>query len=342
VVAFVSCVTFAGASDEPIIRAIPPPKSFLYAAPKGINNRGEVVGELRPVDVGELSGAFHFKNGRSIEITGGSLRVESAMGINDTGVIAASGRPPDDLPQAIKWERGKAEYLGILFRREDEWADSTAMAINNNGDVAGISFGANEYRACLWRKGRIIDLGDLGGNHSEAHAINDNGQVVGASYDHKLISIAFLWENGKMRRLNEHGKFGSDARAINRHGDIVGFREIDEDTARAVLWKREKVVELGVLGGDQSIADGINDNGVIVGRSEVPSRMWHAFVWRDGKMTDLNDSLPPASGWELDEANAINNRDEVIGFGKYKGNPTGYIMRLRSDMGQWRADSVQI
>jgi probable HAF family extracellular repeat protein len=40
---------------------------------------------------------------------------------------------------------------------------------------------SGEYRAYLWERGEVIDLGTLGSNISAAIAINKRGQVIGIS-----------------------------------------------------------------------------------------------------------------------------------------------------------------
>src|SRR5919198_1426876 len=80
---------------------------------------------------------------------------------------------------------------------------SEANAINAHGDVIGRTWNRSETRtrAFVWRGGRLIPLGTLGGGSSQANAINDHGQIVGWAETSSGKTHAFLWEKGHMRDL---------------------------------------------------------------------------------------------------------------------------------------------
>ena len=110
---------------------------------------------------------------------------------------------------------------------------SFATAINDAGQVVGVSAGAMGNRAVRWQNGTLSDPGILPGannyDHSSANEINNAGQVVGVlSSDNS----AFLWKAGMgMVDLNTridptdplapyfHALVAS---AINDLGQIVG------------------------------------------------------------------------------------------------------------------------
>lgn len=109
--------------------------------------------------------------------------------------------------RAFLWQNGSMSDLGTLGGN-----DAMASVINENGAVSGFSStnaelndstGLPTIHPFLWKKGRMTDLGTLGGSVSEAFAINDAGQVVGRARvtDAPLVRHAFVWEQGTMTDL---------------------------------------------------------------------------------------------------------------------------------------------
>ena len=145
--------------------------------------------------------------------------------------------------------------------------DGAATAINNRGEVVGISGtcgtsvgGDTAKHAVVWRHGVPTDLGELGG---------------------------VAWNTPT---------------AINDRGEITGFLDSPGDSAanpnfQAVLWTREGITQLHTLEGDAlSSPGGINERGQIVGVS-YGSGFAHprAFLWQKGKIADLNNLVVGSS-----------------------------------------------
>jgi len=173
----------------------------------------------------------------------------------------------------------------------------------------------------LWRNGKMIDLGTLGGTNGVAIVVNSRGQVAGQSnLAGDLTFHPFLWDNGVLTDL---GTLGGDAGLplwINDAGDVVGAADLaGSQTADAFLWANGVMTDLGNLGAD-SFANAVNSERQVVGASQVDSTTMHAFLWeKGGPMADLNSLIPTNSSLQLANAYNINERGEISGIGAPAG-----------------------
>ena len=164
--------------------------------------------------------------------------------------------------------------------------DSAATAINDSGEVVGISGlcsnavgGASAIHALLWENGKPVDLGNIGGKAwNTPTSLNNRGEIVGfanTSGDENaaLSPVSFLWtkETGKMEKLPRlDDDQTSAAYDVNERGQIVGVSNGGPIGSRAFLYQNGKIFDLNsLLVGDSAlyllIAQGINDRGEIVG-----------------------------------------------------------------------------
>jgi len=207
---------------------------------------------------------------------------------------------------------------------------STGLAINNFGQVAGIStvddIGIFQH-GFLYSDGKMTEIGPSTGDDNFDHpyttifanGINDLGQVVGASflYDPNGTccnrTIAFLYRNGKFTDLGSLGGTFGSAMAVNDLGQVTGQYSIAGDSAsHAFLYSGGKMRDLGTLPGfANSIGMGINILGQVVGYAYTgdPFDGMRAFLYSNGKMKDLG-VLP---GFTNSKAYAINNLGQITG-----------------------------
>jgi len=185
----------------------------------------------------------------------------------------------------VIWKKGKAQAL----RTFPGDTDGVALAINDNGQVAGASgecapfnqqllVNLQPLHALLWEKGKMTDLGNLGGTG--------------------------------------HG-FGIIALNLNSKGQVVGNSDRPGDTTNhAFLWTQGTgMQDLGTLPGDFISAGlAINDSTQVVGVSLDSNFHLRAYLWQNGQMTALNDLIPANSHWALLLACSINSSGEIVGL----------------------------
>lgn len=211
----------------------------------GINDRGDVIGNR------EGATAFLVRQGRLTDL--GSLSpAESsyAVAINERAQVVGYSRTASYARRAFLWEKGRMRSLGTLggmeswvaaeSRRGDfNFATFYPDAINERGQVVGTSMTrSGDAHGFLWAKGRIRDLGTLGGKTSRAIAVNERGLVVGTSRLRSGNEHAFVWQAGTLIDLGTLGGKTSYAAAINDRDQIVGAAETRAGKLHAVLWTR--------------------------------------------------------------------------------------------------------
>ncbi len=186
---------------------------------------------------------------------------------------------------------------------------SHATDINELAEVVGFEeSGPGMTRARLWTtSGGLFDPGSLGGPSASAAGINNLRQVVGTSRTSSGEDHAFLWDfGGVMQDLGTLGGASSVARAINDQGQVVGESTNGSGETRAFLWENGVMRDLGTLGGGSSFATDINELGQVVGSSTTSAGQPRAFLWENGVMRDLGIFTSFASG--------INDLGQVVGF----------------------------
>jgi probable HAF family extracellular repeat protein len=236
-----------------------------------------------------------------------------ALQINDFGLIAGTSEKAnaDSTCPGATVSPQKMKFKPVIWSRYSPWSgiqiaelptvegdpDGIAAAINGRGEAAGASGDCGPFNtiqqnnltplhAILWRNGKAIDLGNLGGdgkfNGIYASGLNDDGQVVGTSDTSGDASFhGFLWQEGHIADLGTlTGDAYSSAIAISKHGHLV--------------------------------------LGVSVSASFSP----RAVLWRDGVATDMNTLVPTDSPLYLESACSTNDKGEIIGFAALKNNPS--------------------
>jgi len=250
------------------------------------------------------------------------------VGLSDNGHIDPVLGGPEGF--ATLWEKdGTSINLGTLGGTQ-----SLAGAINERGEIIGVAanaipdsyslFGwATQTRAFLWEKGRMRDLGTLGGADASPSFINNRGQVTGNSYvgsapppdpnlcGFPIITHPFFWQSGQMTDIGTLGGTCAEAITINQRGQVAGNSDLPGDVLfHPFLWEHGRLQDLGTFGGTFGVANWLNDAGEVTGvASTVDDLEFHGFFWKDGVMTDI--------GTINDDACSIphfmNSRGQVVG-----------------------------
>ena len=223
------------------VRESPPALGGNGLNATAMNGSGVVVGEA---GAGEGQRAHVWRPGAEpAALPGLSDGPSAAAAVNDRGQVAGSATDAAGRLRAVRWAAdGTPRDLGTLGGATAEVAPGPpggGSAINARGDVVGRSETADgEQHAFLWRDGRMIDLGTLGGTESQAIAVNDRGQVVGTS---RLAgggsTRAFLWQEGHMVDLGAvAGVDFSSPVDINDRGEVIGEGGAPGGPSRAFVW----------------------------------------------------------------------------------------------------------
>jgi probable HAF family extracellular repeat protein len=219
-----------------------------------------------------------------------------ASGVNNRGDVVgwAETRLQDStctFPQVFQFEAVKygRDDKPQLLRPLPGDQDSAATALNDAGDVVGISGECNN--------------------------------AVGALSAKRVV----LWHNGQPQELKTFDGSGWNTPTdINERGDVVGFANVAPDIAAdgslqfnpvAFIWTKEQGAQkiLPLAGDTNSIAYAINNRGQVVGQSFGGPEGSRAFVWENGKATDLNTIVSGDAGIYLLYAEGIDERGDITG-----------------------------
>jgi probable HAF family extracellular repeat protein len=214
--------------------------------------------------------------------------------------------------------------------------NSSALGLNDNGNVVGYNVQGDNYQAFLYSQssGSSIDVGSLGGQMNAACAINGSDQVAGYSQDANGNLSAFIYtKDGGIKALGSlDGGVSGEAFGINNSGQAVGDSQNATDDHRPVLFDNSGVKDLNVTVAQNSnvfrTAYAINDAGQIAGRTDTDQGAVHAFLLGSsgGDLKDIG-----TLGGANSEALAINKSGEVVGDAETaKGAPHAFLYRKGS------------
>jgi hypothetical protein len=91
-----------------------------------------------------------------------------------------------------------------------------------------------------------------------------------------------------------------------------------------------EVDDLGTLGTASSVGWAVDGAGDVVGWVAKDAHTNVAVVYGSGLggQRALNDFVDPAQGWELEQANGINEHGAIVGMATHHGVPVGFKLTL--------------
>lgn len=292
-----------------------------------LNDAGQIAGTgfIRdvgtPENPGEIYHAFIWSRAGGMRDLGTLGRDGSsvARAMNNLGQVVGHADAPDGRSHAFIWSpREGMRDLGLLDSRSDSF--STAIAINDAGEVAGAS-GQNDnsnYHAFRWtRQKGLQDLGTLGGTSSVAWGISEDGLIAGqAALRGNVATHAFAWtRRSGMRDIGPSGRDDAFVQGVTPNGHVFGFL-LRDDGRRAFSWTREGGMRiLGTLGGSDALSSGGNNKREVVGGSFTAGDLdFHAVLWTPkGGVIDLNTRLRNApAGLVLRDAATISDDGYIL------------------------------
>ncbi len=220
----------------------------------------------------------------------------AAVAVNENARMVGYSHNASGVQRGVFWSYGSTTPTDILtLAGGGSSFSSTANAVSSSGRITGSSQILNgQYRAFLTGEDGIIqgagnDLGTLsGGSYSAGHGINDAEAVTGTSDNASGVARIF------------YKPFG------------------------------QAMQDVGLLAGASSgTGEDINNNNLIVGYCYVGSYA-RASVAVGGLtgVADLNNATSGITYQSLNVANAVNDREWIVGWGLNSGwSYRGFILR---------------
>ncbi|MEZ5403807.1 MAG: hypothetical protein R2729_29275 [Bryobacteraceae bacterium] len=312
----------------------------------GINQDGTVVGFATNRSGGVRAHRWMNCGAASVELAsfGGD---SGANAINDLGMIVGHSADMNNITRSFSWlpdttADGEIKYLG-----GSQGSEQRAVAINNNGIIAGTERGGAVSQALLYLPGQapLYVPSYQGEPVDNAVGVNDSNFVAAAQFrsddnwwglmlvpggkpgDYTTRQIQPVRPDPDVRGL----ELSLKPEAINKFGAVTGAAgRIPKHAFRSDNYM-EPAIDLGTLNPSDPLvfSEGraINSMGWVAGSSQtVAFGDSVAIVHNGSEMIDLNTRLVAPAGWNLRLALGINDKGQIVGMGRYQGKDVGFLL----------------
>lgn len=276
-----------------------------------INDYGHVVG------LNAAGHAFLYINGTITDLgTLGGSPNSFATSINNHDQIVGYSNE-----HAFLYSNGVMTDLGTF-----DGVSSAAYGINDSGQISGTVYTGGTYptggpiHRGFIRSNNVVQVFGTYQNSfwTEAFDISGHGQVVGTfPVQGDQVRHAFVFDGRKLQDLGTlPGGNWARAQSINDHNQIVGSAGDQSGNNRAFLFSGGVMKDLCA-----GTASDINNHGQVVGYTDN-----NAFLYNGTTVIDLNTLLFSGSGWVLQQAIAINEKNQIVGTGILNGESHIFLM----------------
>jgi probable HAF family extracellular repeat protein len=303
------------------------PHGYLPGATYGyaINAAGDVAGAAYAHD--QQLHAVIFRDGKVRDL--GVLpnaNASIASGINGydevTGYLQfpTSGTPAGTFTHAFLYSRGEMKDIGTLP------GDNASLgnAINDSAQVTGSSSVHGFLYSAATMTNLTASYGDSASSNGQG--INSAGQVAGWADlpgGSARTAAVFSDDSVTLLSLGISPSEPTQGYGMNDSGQVTGWLYHGDDGTHAFLYSNSVATDLGTLPGTlYSWGNSMNASGQIVGDSQCcAANSNYGFLYTPGQgMINLNSLLPADSGWTITDAEAINDKGQITGWGI---NPDG-------------------
>jgi uncharacterized membrane protein len=288
-------------------------------------------GALRPVKVNSsgVVAANDISTGQGYLIASGTITAtplvagatfSTASDINDAGHLVGFQATGGSDIGGYLWRPGTITMIDGL-----NGATGRPSAINAADQVTGSSLNSSFF----YERGVTKVLPSPPGHGiSWSTGINVAGHVVGSSYTGGIYRDPDGWRyaNGTITVFSPQF-VNTFANATNDMDEVAG--SVDSYAAYWSASGRLKILNT-LPNFSTGMSTAINIHGVVVGiLAGNNSAAWPriAFLWDGSKMYNLNSLIQggAASGWELNEADSINDAGVIVGLGLLNGESHAFI-----------------